>query len=40
MAQEESQQHPDGSDGSEGEETRLPVGLTLGGEGGNGISGK
>ena len=26
MAQEESQQHPDGSDGSEGEETRLPVG--------------
>lgn len=37
MAQEESQQHPDGSDGSEGEETRLPVGLTLVGEGGNGV---
>lgn len=40
MAQEESQQHPDGSDGSEGEETPLPVGLTLVGAGGNGVSGK
>lgn len=40
MAQEESQQHPHGSDGSEEEKTPLPVGLTLVGEGGNGVLGK